>query len=526
VNQLNLSQSREVRARSEIERQRRDDMGEQFVALKARLSEINNVYRALALLGWDQHTKMPPRGAAARAEGMATLTTIAHSMFVSEETGDLLRGAAEEVKDQPYESDDASFVRVAQRDYDLQTKLPTELVSEIRRHGALSHEVWAKARQDNDFSAFAPNLEKTVELSRRVAECLGYEAHPYDALLDQFEPGMKTEHVRVIFDELKTGLVPLVHAIAEQGRLVDDAVLHQPFDEAAQEAFGVMVAERFGYDFSRGRQDRAVHPFAIGISVNDVRITTRYESDFLNPALFGTMHEAGHAMYEQGVGQNLEGTPLAGGTSLGMHESQSRMWENVVGRSRPFWQHFYPRLQQTFPSQLADTSLDTFYGAINRVHPSLIRVEADEVTYNLHIMLRFELELALLEGSLSVADAPAAWNEKMQEYLGITPPSDTLGILQDVHWSGGMLGYFPTYTLGNILSVALYEAAVAAQPTIPEELGRGEFGSLRGWLTEQVYRHGRKFEPNELVQQATGASLQSTSYLRYLNEKFGQLYGL
>jgi carboxypeptidase Taq len=501
-------------------------MGAQFEALKVRLGDVNNIYRAGAILSWDQQTQMPPGGAQARAEQMATLATIGHAMFVAEETGDLLRAAAEEVRDQPYESDDASLVRVAQRDYDLQTKLPTELVREIQRHGALSHGVWVKAREDNDFAAFAPNLETTVELSRRVAECLGYQGHPYDALLNQYEPGMLTEQVRGIFDELKTGLVPLVAAIAERGGLVDDAVLHQPFDEADQEAFGIMVVEHFGYDFSRGRLDRTVHPFETAFSTNDVRITTRYESDFLNPALFGTMHEAGHAMYEQGVGQNLDGTLLAGGASLGMHESQSRMWENVVGRSRAFWQHFYPQLQQTFPAQLAEISLDTFYGAINRVHPSLIRVEADEVTYNLHTMLRFELELALLEGSLTVADAPAAWNEKMQTYLGVTPPSDTLGILQDVHWSGGMLGYFPTYTLGNILSVALYDAAVAAHPSIPDEVGQGEFGTLRGWLTEQVYRHGRKFEPNELVQSATGAPLQSSSYLRYLREKFGQLYSL
>jgi carboxypeptidase Taq len=501
-------------------------MGQQFDALKARLGEITNVYRASAILSWDQQTKMPPGGAPARAEAVGTLATIGHSMLVSAETGELLAGAATEVQDQPYDGDEASLVRVAQRDFDLQTKLPTELVSEIRRHAALSHEVWARAREENDFAAFAPSLEKTLELGRRVAECLGYEDHPYDALLDEYEPGMKTGQVRTIFDELKTGLIPLVHAIAEHSDRVDYAILHQSFDEAAQESFGVMIAQCLGYDFSRGRLDRAVHPFAISFSVNDVRITTRYENDFLSPALFGTMHEAGHAMYEQGVSQSLEGTPLASGTSLGVHESQSRMWENVIGRSRPFWQHFYPQLQQTFPSQLAETSLDTFYGAINRVYPSLIRVEADEVTYNLHIMLRFEVELALLDGSLAVADAPAAWNEKMQSYLGLTPPSDTLGILQDVHWSGGMLGYFPTYTLGNILSVALYEAALTAHPAIAQEVEAGEFGTLRAWLTEQVYRHGRKFEPNELVQRATGAPLQSTSYLHYLNDKFRRLYRL
>ncbi|HEX6510573.1 MAG TPA: carboxypeptidase M32 [Chloroflexota bacterium] len=501
-------------------------MGQQLERLKERLTETTNINRANAVLSWDQHTKMPPGGAPARAEQMATLARISHDLFTSKETGELLRGAAEETADLPYDSDDASLVRVAQRDYERLTKLPTELVAELRRHGAISHEVWAKARQEDDFAAFAPNLAKTIELSRRVAECLGYEDHPYDALLDQFEPGMKTRQVEAIFAELRDGLVPLVAAIAERGRAVDDAVLHQPFDEAAQEAFSVMAVERFGYDFSRGRLDRTVHPFATNFSVNDVRITTRYEPDFLNPALFGTMHEAGHAMYEQGVSQDLEGTPLARGASLGVHESQSRMWENVVGRGRAFWQHFYPQLQEIFPTQLGSTPLDDFYAAINAVHPSFIRVEADEVTYNLHIMVRFELELALLDGSLSVADAPGAWNDRMQETLGLTPPSDALGILQDVHWSSGLLGYFPTYTLGNILSIQLYEAACRARPTIPDELGTGEFDGLREWLTQQVYRHGRKYEPNELIERATGEPLQSRSYLAYLTEKFSKIYDL
>ncbi len=501
-------------------------MGEQFDRLKARLADVNGIYRASAILHWDQQTKMPPGGAAARAEQLATLATIGHDLFTSEETGSLLRDAANELAGAPYDSDDASLVRVAQREYDQQTKLPTQLVSEIRRHAGLSHEVWAKARQENDFAAFAPNLAKTAELSREAAECLGYTNHVYDALIDEFEPGMKTAEVRTIFDDLKSGLVPLAREIAERGATVDDSVIHQPFDEGVQESFGVMVAERIGYDFSRGRQDRAVHPFAIGISVNDVRITTRFETDFLSPALFGTMHEVGHAMYEQGVSPALDGTILARGASLGMHESQSRMWENVVGRSRSFWHHFYPLLQSAFPSQLASVPLDTFYGAINKVHPSFIRVEADEITYNLHIMLRFELELALLDGSLSVADAPAAWNDKSREYLGITPPSDTLGILQDVHWSGGMMGYFPTYTLGNILSVALYDTAVRAHPTIPDEIEQGRFDTLRGWMTEHIYRHGQKFEPKELVLRATGEPLQSRSYLNYLTTKFGELYHL
>lgn len=501
-------------------------MENHFAALVRRLQEIRHVQKAGAVLAWDQETHMPAAGAVARAEQMTTLARLAHESFTSDETGDLLHKAEEAAGDLEYGSDEASLLRVTRKDWERARKVPVALVMESTRHAALAHEVWVKAREDNDFSSFAGCLQTTLDLANQEAEYLGYDEHPYDALIDIYEPGMKTAQVRAIFAELKTGLVPLVQAIAAHTDRVDDAVLHQPFDEAAQEAFGTMVVDRFGYDFSRGRLDRTVHPFAIGISVNDVRITTRFDPDFLSPALFGTMHEAGHGMYEQGVAPELDGTPLAGGASLGMHESQSRMWENVVGRSRPFWEHFYPQLQQRFPSQLGTVALETFYGAINRVQPSCIRVEADEVTYNLHIMLRFELELALLEGRLRVADAPAAWNEAMQSSLGITPPTDSEGILQDVHWSGGMLGYFPTYTLGNILSVALYEAAVAAHPTIPAELARGEFGTLRRWMTEAVYRHGRKFEPHELVQAATGAPLHSQPYLAYLTNKFTDLYRL
>ena len=287
-----------------------------------------------------------------------------------------------------------------------------------------------------------------------------------------------------------------------------------------------MVVQRFGYDFSRWRLDRTVHPFETSFSRNDVRITTRYESDFLSPALFGTMHEAGHAMYEQGVAESLDHNLLGRGVSSALHESQSRMWENVVGRSRPFWQHFYPSLQRTFPTQLAGTDMETFYRAINRVNPSLIRIEADEVTYNLHIMVRLEMELALLSGDLAVADAPAAWNDKMESYLGLRPPTDREGILQDVHWSNGLFGYFSTYALGNFLSVQLYDAALRSHPGIPDGIANGQFETLRGWMTEHVYRHGRKFEPNELVERATGEPIQSRSYVRYLREKFSDIYGL
>jgi carboxypeptidase Taq len=501
-------------------------MSEQFDRLRERLAVVHNLNRANSVLGWDQHTYMPPGGSAARGEQMATIGRIAHEMLVADETGELIRAATNEVKDLPRESDDASLVRVAQRDYDHQRKIPADLVAEMTRHAAEAFQVWARAREENKYPDFAPYLKKTVEYSCRVAELLGYEDRPYDALLDIFEPGMKTAQVESIFEELKKDLVPLVRAIAERRERVDDSVLHQPYDEAKQESFGKMVAQLYGYDFTRGRLDRTVHPFETSFSRNDVRITTRYESDFLNPALFSTLHETGHGLYEQNVGESLEGSLLASGASHGLHESQSRMWENVVGRSRGFWEHFYPQLQQAFPEQLKNVDLGTFYKAVNKVDPSLIRVEADEVTYNLHIMLRFEMELALLEGSISVDEAPEAWNQKMQSYLGIVPPTDSEGILQDIHWSSGLMGYFTTYSLGNILSIQLFDMAVKQRPEIPQEIGHGQFNTLRGWLEENLYRHGRKFEPNELVERITGEPIQSRSYMRYLKEKFGEIYEL
>jgi carboxypeptidase Taq len=501
-------------------------MGESFDALTARLSEILNIRGAAAVLGWDQHVYMPPGGAPARGAQMGTLANLAHTMFVAPETGELISRAADEVRDLPYDSLEASQVRVAQRDYEDDTKVPASLVSEMIQHGVEANSVWVQARQQNDYALFAPYLQKTIELSRRFASYVGYEDRIYDALLHQFEPGMKSADVERIFNDLKAELVPIVHAIAQRAESVDDSVLHQPFDEVGQEAFGRMIAERFGYDFNRGRLDRTVHPFAISFSRDDVRITTRYDPNFLSTSLFGTMHEAGHAMYEQGIGRELEHTVLARSASLGVHESQSRLWENVVGRSLPFWQHFYPQLQERFPEQLSGVDVQTFYRAVNKVQPSLIRVEADEVTYTLHIMLRFEMEQDLIEGRYGVEDAPEVWNQKMREYLGITPPNDTLGILQDTHWSGGMMGYFPTYALGTILSLQLYDTAVKARPEIPEQTARGEFDALLGWLREHVHQPGAKFEPPELIERATGQPLQSHSYIRYLKEKYGAIYGI
>jgi carboxypeptidase Taq len=501
-------------------------MGEQFEHLKQRLHDIANVHAALSLLEWDQQTHMPPGGAAARAEQSATLSRLEHDLFVSDGTGELLQAAADEVKDYPTDSEEFNLVRVTQRDYDQQRKIPPALITEMARHGSAAYHAWVQARASNDFGAFAPFLEKTVDLSRQVAGHLGYEDQLYDALLDQFEPGMKTAHVQAMFTEVREQLVPLVRAIAEQGQPIDDSFMHGTFDAARQAELSTLTATAVGYDFSRGRIDTTAHPFEISFSRNDVRITTNYVPDYFPAAFFSTLHESGHGMYEQGIGENLEGTLLCAGTSLGVHESQSRLWENVVGRSRLFWQHFYPRVQRIFPDQFGAIDSEQFYRAINRVEPSLIRIDADEVTYNLHIMLRLEMELALLSGDLSVADAPAAWNDKMDAYLGLRPPTNALGILQDVHWSQGMMGYFSTYSLGNFLSVQFYEAAVRAHPEIPDEIGRGQFDTLRGWLTENIYRYGRTFDPNDLVIRATGEPMQSRSYMAYLQTKFGELYGL
>jgi carboxypeptidase Taq len=494
--------------------------------LNAHLADVVNLARAAAVLGWDQQTYMPPGGAEARGEQLATLSKLAHEIFASDKTGQLLEEAERALDGADPDSTEAALVRVVRHDYDLETKLPTSLVEALARETTRAHEIWVKAREQNDFASFAPMLERIYDLMREKAEALGYEDRMYDALLDQYEPGAKTAHVAEVFDGLRQELVPFVHQIFERLNAVDHSFLHKEYDVKKQEEFGLEVIRQLGYDFSRGRQDRAVHPFTTNFSINDVRITTRYLPNYLPSALFSSVHEAGHALYELGCDQSLENTMLAGGTSLGVHESQSRLWENIVGRGRPFWQHFYPLLQQTFPEQLGKVDLDAFYRAINFVSRSLIRVEADEVTYNLHIMLRFEMENDLLEGKLAVKDAPEAWNAKMQEYLGITPPNDAQGILQDVHWSSGLVGYFPTYALGTLLSVQFWDKALEDVPSIPDDIAQGNFSTLHDWLRNHIYVHGRKYFPADLVQRVTGEPLQYHSFMRYLRDKYSEIYEL
>ena len=500
-------------------------MGKHYDALVTHFREIHNVRMAEAVLSWDQQTQMPPGGAEARARQLATLSKIAHEMFTSDKTGQLLEEAATEVADEGYNTDAASMVRVLQKDYDNDTKIPTEWVAEFTQLTAMADGIWTKARQDKDFSQFQPSLERIIEMIRQKADLLGYDDHPYSALLNQYERDMTTTQVKKIFDEHKPGLIKLIAAINDNADKVDDSILHRPYDVDKQRQFGLKMIEAFGFDFSRGYQAVSVHPFCTNFSRHDVRITTRFDPMFLNTSLFGMMHEAGHGLYEQGIGQNLEGTPLASGTSLGIHESQSRLWENLVGRSKGFWSWALPQLKEVYP-HLEAVDLNTFYKAINKSAPSFIRVEADEVNYNLHIILRFEIEMDLITGDLAVKDAPEAWNTKFNEFFGITPADDAQGILQDVHWAYGIQGYFPTYALGNLLSVQFYNQAVRAHPNIPRDIANGKFDVLLTWLNENIHQHGRKFTSDELTQRVVGESIQSRDYLDYLTTKYSDIYEL
>lgn len=487
--------------------------------------EASHLMIAAGLLDWDQQCYMPPGGAALRAEQLATLAKLAHQRFTSPEMGQLLEELTPWAESLDPDSFEASVVRVARRDYERATRIPTELEAEFSRAASAGFAAWTEARQADDFRIFAPKLERLVELSIQRAEALGYEERRYDALLNLFEPGMRTSQVQALFQQLKEGLVPLVQAVAERLDRVRDDFLHGGYDEQKQWDFGVRLLKEIGFDFNRGRLDRSEHPFTIGFGSGDVRLTTRFRP-YLGTALFGTLHEGGHGLYEQGIPEEFAGTPIGTAASFGMHESQSRLWENLIGCSLGFWTHYYPELQRLFPDRLGEIGLETFYRAINRVQPSLIRVEADELTYNLHIFLRFDLELKLLEGDLKVADLPEAWRAGMKELLGCVPESDRDGVLQDVHWSQGSFGYFPSYTLGNVLSVQLFEQAKADRPDIPQEIERGVFSGVLGWMRENIHRHGGKYTGAELVVRATGREADAGPYLRYLREKYAEIYGL
>ncbi len=488
-----------------------------------------------SLLGWDERCLMPDAAGEYRAEQMTLLAGMIHDRQTDPRLGEWLA----ELSGGPLAKDAASetgaTIRHLKRQYEKKTRLPKSLVEELTRTSVLGQQAWQHARRDDDFKGFAPLLAKTVRLKREQAEAVGYTETPYDALLDDFEPGELTSNVARVLSGLRDELVPLVAEILASGRSPDVTVLQKGFPAAAQEAFGRDVAAKIGFDFSRGRLDVTAHPFCSSMGPHDCRITTRYDEHFFNSAFFGTLHEAGHGIYEQGLPTGSFGLPPGEAVSMGIHESQSRLWENFVGRCRPFWRHFYPALQRAFPATLGSVALDGFYFAVNDVRASLIRVEADEATYNLHILIRFELEQELIADNLQVADLPAAWNEKYQNYLGIKPPNDADGVLQDIHWSAGLFGYFATYSLGNLYAAQFFAQAAAdlgsdrnglGQGNLAEQFARGEFAPLRAWLSEKIHRHGQRYTATELVRGVTGRPLEHAPLIAHLRGKFGPLYGL
>lgn len=504
-----------------------------YSAFLERMGQVNDLLNAKSILNWDALTMMPPGGSATRAKQLATLSVMARDLLVADDTRSLLDKAEADIEGKPAESVEKVICAQAREAIDYHLAIPAELVRKRAELGSIGHDIWAKARADSDFPAFAPLLEETVALNREMAEHIGYDGHPYDALMYRFEPGETVATLKPLFAALREGMLPLVRAIAAKDDPCID-FLERPYPVDKQLAFGLRMAERLGYDINRGRLDTTVHPFEVSFTRNDVRITTRVNETWMPMSLFGSLHEAGHALYEQYCDPAYTRTPLAtdliglyavGGVSFGAHESQSRLFENHVGRSREFWDLNFAEAQTMYPEQLGEIDVDTFWRAINRVKPGFIRVEADELTYDFHIMLRVDIEAALVDGSLKVRDLPDAWNAKIKEYLGLDVPNDRLGVLQDVHWSSGQVGTFCNYTIGNVMAGQLFEVA-KADAGVAEGLATANYTPLREWMTEHVHRHGRRYTRDELLQNATGRMLDPAPYIAHLTAKYSEIYGL
>lgn len=499
---------------------------EAYKELIVKSKEVALIGSIASVLHWDEQTYMPRPGAAHRAEQAAYLSGLAHKKFVDSRVGELLNELIESSYMDNPESDEAVNIREIKDEYDKYVKLPQKLVEDISRETTLSQGVWAEARQKNDFMSFLPNLEKIFKLTLEKAEHLGYEKEPYDALLDIYEPGAKAEELAKVFGGLRDKLVPIVKDIAESANKPKVDILEREYSREKQQLFSEMAARQIGYSFDTGRLDVTTHPFTIGMGPQDTRITTRYNLNHFGEALFGTLHEAGHGIYDQNLPAEHFGTPRCEPVSLGIHESQSRMWENLVGRGRPFWKYFFSIAQNMFREALADVPFEDFFFAINDVRPSFIRVEADEVTYNLHIMVRFELERAMTKGDIKLADLPAAWNEKFTNYLGITPETDSDGCLQDVHWSAGLIGYFPTYALGNLYAAQFFAKAKEDISDLEDQFKVGNFTALLDWLGKNIHNHGKKYSASYLCEKVTGKPLDPMYAINNLKAKFGELYGL
>ncbi|MDQ3379206.1 MAG: carboxypeptidase M32 [Actinomycetota bacterium] len=496
-------------------------MESSLVELKQRLAEIDDLQRTQLLLAWDTEVWMPPAGESSRGAQLATLETIVHDLQTDDRIGELLESVETHVGTLPHDSDDACLTRAARRLWEKNRRIPTDLAAEIAGAQVESYQAWVKAREEENFAGFRPSLERMLELQRRVIECFAPYDDPYDVVLDNFEEDTKTEDVRVVFAALQPAISALVaeHASEED----EDEFLRGPFPFAPQEALSRELIERFGASWDAFRLDLAVHPFAAPVGLRDIRLTTRYDEHDLN-SLFTAMHECGHGLYEWGSAPSLERSPLQGGrASSALHESQSRLWENVVGRSLPFWRWYYPRVQAAFPDTLASVSLEHFHRAINRPRRGFIRVDADETSYGLHVILRFELEQELISGKLAVRDLPDAWNARFTELIGLEVPNDAVGVLQDTHWASGLFGYFPTYLLGSVLSVQIWEKAREALPDVEQQIERGEFADLHAWLRENLYALGSKFTPAETIERVIGGPIDPQPYLRYLRDKLSAL---
>ena len=497
------------------------------------IAEYNDLLNILNVLKWDMRTKMPASGARTRGAQLATLTKLAKAFFVSDKTERLLDAAESQIANDDSDIYRTRALQQTRRSYQMQKHIPDELVGNIAAASAESELVWVNARSQNDFATFAPYLRQMLGLHIQLAQLIGFDDHPFDALIAKYEPGMTAARLKQIFGDLKAGILPLLEKIVATDVKMPVDLWQADYDIPTQKQLCLELAEIIGYDFGRGRLDITTHPFAVSFTREDVRITTRYDRHYLPMSFFATLHEAGHGIYEQNVSPQLTRGPLTtnflgqyavGGTSNGAHESSSRLWENQIGRSREFWNLHFDRLRKHFPQQMATANAELFYRAVNRVRPSLNRVEADEVTYNLHIMLRTEIEMELLSGTLSVDDLPEFWNAKMQETLGLTPPNDREGVLQDVHWSAGMFGMFPCYTLGNIMAAQVFAAAHEHIPDLPQRLAQGDYRTLLNWLRDSIYQHGRAYSVNELLQGISGADLHVAPLIRYLEAKYSDLY--
>ena len=480
----------------------------------------------VALLGWDELTYMPPGGVAARSNQLAYLAGLQHEKATDPRLGELLAAVEGSTLLADPESPAAVNVREIRRVYDRSIRLPRTLVEELARITPLSQQQWATSRQEADFGSFCPYLEKIVALQRQHAECLGYSQVPYDALLEDYEPGLKTADLTRLFAALREELASLLIAIAGSKRRRKLAILKRNFPVERQHAFAMEAAVVLGFDFQRGRLDTSVHPFSTLIAPGDCRIAIRYSPNFFSDAFFALLHEVGHGLYEQGLDPEHENTPMGAIHSLALHESQSRLWENLVGRSLSFWKYFFPRARQAFPEALGKVTLGDFHLAVNHVEPSLNRVQADEVTYNLHILIRFELEQAMISGNLSVVDLPGAWQEAYQQTLGVSVPDDAEGCLQDGHWSEGLIGYFPTYTLGNLFAAQLYARAGADLGNPDAAFAKGDFSGLLDWLRENVHRHGSRYTPPALIEKVTGSPPDHRPLVDVLKSKYAEVYGL